>query len=276
MSLGRRTQAAAKDRVRVGGLDFDVLTASQLIALVTDAIGRGIGGTIVTPNVDICRRASRDQASRDLVAAASIVVPDGMPLIWAARLAGRPLPERIAGADLIFLLSEAAAARGWPVYVLGGLPGADGRPSAAELAARGLSGRYPRLPVAGAFSPPARFDAATGAIDGLSAELAAAQPRIVFVGLGFPKQEQLIARLAASLPGAWFVGCGAAIPFAGGTVRRAPAWMQRAGLEWVYRLISEPRRLARRYLVDDLPFAMRLLAASARQRHVVRRQPQAP
>jgi len=130
--------------------------------------------------------------------------------------------------------------------------------------------------VAGAFSPPARFDAATGDIDGLSAELAAAQPRIVFVGLGFPKQEQLIARLAASLPGAWFVGCGAAIPFAGGTVRRAPAWMQRAGLEWVYRLISEPRRLARRYLVDDLPFAMRLLAASARQRHVVRRQPQAP
>jgi len=258
------------DRVRVGGLDFDVFTASALIAQVTEAIGRGVGGTIVTPNVDICRRASRDLASRDLVLAASIVVPDGMPLIWAARLAGRPLPERITGADLIFSLSEAAAARGWPVYVLGGLPGIDGLPSAAELAARGLSGRYPRLRVAGAYSPPARFDGAAGDIDALCGELAAAQPRIVFVGLGFPKQEQLIARLAAGLPGAWFVGCGAAIPFAGGTVRRAPAWMQRVGMEWVYRLISEPRRLARRYLVEDLPFAVRLLAASAWGRRMER------
>jgi N-acetylglucosaminyldiphosphoundecaprenol N-acetyl-beta-D-mannosaminyltransferase len=255
------------DRVCIGGLDFDVVTGTQLIAQVADAIGRGLGGTIVTPNVDICRLAGRDPVSRDLVACSSIVVPDGMPLVWAARLAGRPLRERITGADLIFALSEVAAARSWPVYLIGGLPGADGLPGAAELAGRGIAERYPGIEVAGAYSPPARFDAVADDIGELRAALVAARPKIVFVGLGFPKQEHLIARLAADLPGTWFMGCGAAILFAGGTVRRAPAWMQRTGLEWLYRLISEPRRLARRYLVDDLPFAIRLLAGSLRQRH---------
>jgi N-acetylglucosaminyldiphosphoundecaprenol N-acetyl-beta-D-mannosaminyltransferase len=92
----------------------------------------------------------------------------------------------------------------------------------------------------------------------------------VFVGLGFPKQEQLVARLVADLPAAWFVGCGAAIPFAAGDFKRAPAWVQRAGLEWAFRLASEPRRLAGRYLGRDLPFAVRLLAVSAWQRRLSR------
>jgi N-acetylglucosaminyldiphosphoundecaprenol N-acetyl-beta-D-mannosaminyltransferase len=261
-----RTNGTVRGRVNVGGVDFDVLTGAQVITRVADAIGCGRGGTIVTPNVDICRRASRDQVSRDLVAAGSIVVPDGMPLIWAARLAGQELPERITGADLIFSLSEAAAARSWPVYLLGGLPGEGDLPGAAELAARNLSKRYPGLRVSGAYSPPAGFNAATADIEWLRGELATMQPSIVFVGLGFPKQEQLIARLAGSVPRAWFVGCGAAIPFAAGTINRAPAWMQRAGVEWVYRMISEPRRLASRYLLHDLPYAARLLAVSALRR----------
>jgi N-acetylglucosaminyldiphosphoundecaprenol N-acetyl-beta-D-mannosaminyltransferase len=87
----------------------------------------------------------------------------------------------------------------------------------------------------------------------------AARPRIVFVGLGFPRQDVLIAELREELPETWFLGCGAAIAFAAGTVRRAPEWMRRTGLEWLFRLLSEPGRLARRYLVDDLPFALRLL-----------------
>ncbi len=250
-------------RVRLAGLEFDALTSSVLIGRVAEAIGQGTGGTIVTPNIDICRLARADQASRELIAAASAVVPDGMPLIWAARLAGRPLPARITGADLIFSLSAAAAAHSWPVYLLGGLPGDDGAPGVAELAADRLAGRYPGLTIAGTYSPPARFDAAAGDIEDLRAVLAAAAPVLVFVGLGFPKQEQLIARLRLGLPGTWFVGCGAAIPFAAGAVRRAPPWAQRAGLEWAYRLIAEPRRLARRYLMHDLPFAVALLGASA-------------
>jgi len=266
----------AAGRVRVGGVGFDPLTHAAVIEHVASAIRSGGGGTIVTPNVDICRRARRDPASADLIAAASLVVPDGMPLLWAARLAGRPLPERVAGSDLIFSLSESAAAGGWPVYVLGGLPGMDDQPSVAEVAAAKLTQRYPGLAVAGTCAPPNPFDPAAADIGPLLAELAKAAPAIVFVGLGFPKQEQLMARLAPHLPGAWFVGCGAAIPYAAGAQRRAPLWMQRRGLEWLYRLVSDPRRLARRYLVHDLPFAARLLALAAWQRVATRRSSAPP
>lgn len=172
------------------------------------------------------------------------------------------MPERITGADLLLSLCAAAEAQGWPVYLVGGLPGQNGRPSVASLAAGRLSERYPGLVVSGAYAPPERFDAVSGDIEQLRLDLLRAEAKVVFVGLGFPKQEELIARLAPDLPGAWFVGCGAAIPFAAGELRRAPEWMQRRGLEWVYRLISEPRRLAGRYLGRDLPFALMLLAGS--------------
>ncbi len=248
--------------VAVAGADFDELTHEQLIHRVSSAIGLGQGGTIVTPNIDICHRMSKDKHSRELVASATVVVPDGMPLLWAARLAGRPLPERITGADLILSLSAAAAAEGWPVYLVGGLPGQNGRPSVASLAASRLAEHYPGLVVSGAYAPPERFDAVSGDIEQLQQDLTKAQPKVVFVGLGFPKQEELIARLVPDLPGTWFVGCGAAIPFAAGELRRAPQWMQRLGMEWVYRLISEPRRLVGRYLGRDLPFAVALLAGS--------------
>jgi len=254
------------DRVRLAGLEFDLLTQEQLIEQVTDAIRRGSGGTIITPNVDICRRTQRDPDTRLLVHAASIVVPDGMPLLWAAWLAGRPLPQRITGADLIFSLCAAAAANSWPIYVLGGLPGADGSPGAAELAAGRIEARYEGIKVVGAYSPPFPFDAKAGDITGIRTALADTQPKIVFVGLGFPKQERLIARLCGDLPGTWFVACGAAIPIAAGQLNRAHPLMQRMGLEWVYRLINEPRRLARRYLIHDIPFAIRLLVASALRR----------
>ena len=258
-------------RVRLAGLDFDLLTQAQLLDQVTAAIARGDGGSIVTPNIDICRQARRDQASRGLVAGASVAVPDGMPLLWAARLAGRPLAERVTGADLIFSLAEAAAANAWPICVLGGQPGSDGAPGTAELAGRRLAGRYPGIDIAGTYSPPANFDARAGDIEAVRSALLRSRPKVVFVGLGFPKQEQLIARLRPDLPDAWFVGCGAAVSFAAGIVRRAPRAVQRAGLEWAYRLLSEPRRLARRYLVDDLPFAIGLLAVSAWQRRAAHR-----
>ncbi|HWF82117.1 MAG TPA: WecB/TagA/CpsF family glycosyltransferase [Streptosporangiaceae bacterium] len=242
-----------------------MLTQAELIDNVVAAIRRERGGTIVTPNVDICHRIGRDVTSRGFVTSASFVVPDGMPLLWAARLAGRPLVERITGSDLIYSLSGAAAANGWSIYLIGGVTTADGRPSAAALAGDRLSALHAGLKVAGTYAPAARFNAMADDIDVLCKELAEAEPKIVFVGLGFPKQERLIARLIPHLPDAWFVGCGAAIPYAAGELRRAPAWMQRTGLEWVFRLISEPRRLAGRYLRRDVPFAALLLARSTWQ-----------
>ncbi|SDH20718.1 N-acetylglucosaminyldiphosphoundecaprenol N-acetyl-beta-D-mannosaminyltransferase [Sinosporangium album] len=254
-------------RVEVAGVWVDALTEGEVVERVAAAARAGRGGHIVTPNVDICRAAARDAAVRALVARADIAVADGMPLVWASRLLGSALPERVTGADLIWSLSAMAAAEALPVYLLGGPPGV------VEHAAEVLSARSPGLVVAGVSAPPYGFESSAEGVAEVREALVAAAPRLVFVGLGFPKQDRLIAELRECMPGVWFVGCGAAIAFTAGAVRRAPEWMRDAGLEWLFRLISEPGRLARRYLVDDLPFALRLLAMcllSRVRRRVVR------
>lgn len=249
----RRRRRLKARRIRIGAIGVDALTECEVVELVVDGLKRGEGGHIVTPNVDICRAAARDPEIRALIEEADISVPDGMPLLWAARLLGSPLPARVTGADLIWSLSEAAAFYRAPIYLLGGPE------EAAERAAFVLTARYPGLIVAGCRVPPHGFETSAEEMAAIRRALQAALPRVVFVGLGFPKQDRLIASLRADLPGTWFIGCGSAIAFAAGVTRRAPAWMQRSGLEWLFRLAGEPGRLARRYLVDDLPFALRLL-----------------
>jgi N-acetylglucosaminyldiphosphoundecaprenol N-acetyl-beta-D-mannosaminyltransferase len=264
-------RAAPLDRgapVRLAGLDLDRLSEAEVVQHVIRASASGHGGWIATPNIDICHKAERDPAARALLAQASLRVPDGMPLVWAAKLRGEPLPERVSGSALIFSLSAAAAASRRSIYLLGGEPGVP------ESAAAELSRRSPGLKVAGTAAPPLGFDQDPGQLAEIREQLLAAAPDIVYVGLGFPKQERLIAMLAPALPRTWFIGCGAAIPIAAGSVARAPRWMRQAGLEWLFRLVSEPQRLARRYLVDDAPYAVRLLAScgAARLRQSVTRR----
>ena len=235
---------------------FDRCTEAEAIRHIITQSCAGAGGWVVTPNVDICRRIGRDEQARALVATATMVVADGMPLVWASRLTGNPLPERVTGSALIFTLSAAAAAAGRSIYLLGDDPGV------AQSAADRLEARYRGLKVVGTDSPPFGFENSEAEIEGIRGRLLQAAPDIVWVGLGFPKQEKLIALLTPVMPAVWFIGCGAAIGFAGGKTRRAPAWMRQSGLEWIYRLVSEPRRLFRRYLIDDLPFAVGLLASS--------------
>jgi N-acetylglucosaminyldiphosphoundecaprenol N-acetyl-beta-D-mannosaminyltransferase len=253
-------------RVKVGGFEVDGLTEQQVVGRVMESLDRGDGGWIVTLNVDICQAIQHDPALADLASDASISVPDGMPLVWAARLCGEPLAERVTGSSLIFSLSDAASRVSRSVYLLGG---ALGVPDAAGAA---LAHRYPGLVVAGSDSPPLGFDMTAEGLEPVREKLVAAAPDIVFVGMGFPKQEKLIQSLVPHLPGTWFVACGAAIPMAAGTVRRAPKWVQKAGLEWMFRLLSEPRRLFTRYVVRDLPFATVLLVSALRRRSQVRRR----
>ncbi|GGK67629.1 hypothetical protein Ppa06_29350 [Planomonospora parontospora subsp. parontospora] len=249
----KATRRRLRRRVRVAGVAIDPMTETEVVDHAVAALKRGEGGHIVTPNVDISRAVARDEALRRLVEGADLAVADGMPLVWAARLLGTPVPGRITGADLIWSLSEAAAFYRYPIYLLGGPPGV------AEQAAVRLVDRYPGLLVSGVDAPPYGFEDTPEGYERIREAIVAAGPRVVFVGLGFPKQDRLIAALREELPGTWFIGCGSAIAFAAGAVRRAPEWMQRSGLEWLFRLLSEPGRLARRYLVDDLPFALRLL-----------------
>jgi N-acetylglucosaminyldiphosphoundecaprenol N-acetyl-beta-D-mannosaminyltransferase len=255
-----RIPEAGGGRVGIAGIELDRLDETSVVEHIMRALAQRQGGWVVTPNVDICRAAGKDPALHELVAGASLAVPDGMPLLWAAKMRGTPLPERVAGASLIFSVSAAAARDARSVYLLGGEPGVP------ERAAAELSRRYRGLVIAGTDAPSLGFDATEEGVEMVRARLLVAVPDIVFVGLGFPKQERLIARLAPSLPATWFIACGAAIPFAAGAISRAPVWVQRVGMEWAFRLMKEPRRLFRRYLVDDMPFAAALLAGAAAER----------
>ena len=224
----------------------------ELIASVFGALDDGRGGWICPVNLDVLRQCRRREDLRRLVSSATIVAPDGMPIVWASRLAGTPLPARVAGSDLVWSLSGEAAARGRSIFLLGGAPGA------CEAASERLTELYQGLEIAGCHSPPFGFEKDPAALADIRARIAAAAPDIVYVALGFPKQDQLIAELRQEFPSTWFVSVGISLSFLCGQVERAPEWMNRLGLEWLHRMFQEPRRLVRRYLVDGIPFALRL------------------
>jgi N-acetylglucosaminyldiphosphoundecaprenol N-acetyl-beta-D-mannosaminyltransferase len=263
-SRAARLGGAPSPRIELGGIAIDAVTEAEAVARVMDALESGRGGQIVTPNVDIVAAARRSVGLRALIVASDLVVADGAPLVWASKVAGTPLPARVAGSDLVWSLSEAAATRGLRIALLGGTP--DGAAHPTERAADLLEARYPGLKVVGAWCPPMGFDRDESQWCALVERIAAAAPDLVYVGLGFPKQEHVTVRLRAVAPNAWFLGCGASIDFIAGYRRRAPKWMQRTGTEWLFRMLSEPRRLARRYLKDDVPEAVRLLIEAYRER----------
>jgi N-acetylglucosaminyldiphosphoundecaprenol N-acetyl-beta-D-mannosaminyltransferase len=255
MSMGE-----ALPTVSVHGVAFHAVTQAQCVAEVMRALDAGQGGRVATLNLDQLRRASRDASFAALCRRASLVVADGMPLVWASRLQGTPLPQRVAGSDLIGSLCAAAAQHGRSVFLLGGAPGT------AERAAQVLRARDPGLRVAGVACPAPGFEADERRLRELAEGLRAARPDVVFLGLGAPKQDALAERLGAVLPAAWWVGVGISFSFVSGALARAPGWMQRSGLEWLHRLGAEPRRLSRRYLLEGVPFACGLLASSALRR----------
>lgn len=232
------------------------LSEGQCVAHVMDALAQRRGGWIVTINLDHLRRLVHDPSYPELIAPAELVVADGKPLIWAARLQGTPLPGVVAGSNLVWSLTAAAAEHQRSIYLLGGSPGA------AEGAAATFLARHPVLRIAGTLCPQISDPRAEAQLAPLRAQLRAAAPDIVYVALGSPKQEQLIAALLDCLPQAWWIGVGISFSYVNGDIRRAPVWMRRCGLEWAYRLSQEPQRLARRYLVEGLPFAARLAGSA--------------
>ena len=235
------------------GLPFDAIDEKTLVRLVVEGASAGEGGWVVTPNLDILRRFRSCHESRDLILAASHRVADGQPIVWASRLAGMPLPERVTGSDLARSLTGAAARAGLSMFLLGGNPGV------AAAAARRLRLRFPGHLQVESHCPPFGFGEDSDELERIRAMLLRTRPALVLVGLGFPKQERLIHALRTELPGTWFVGVGIALSFLAGEQPRAPAGVQRLGLEWLYRLVHEPRRLFRRYIVQDVPFAPILL-----------------
>lgn len=247
---------AAIARVRMMGVDFGVLSEAEVVELFVDRAATGDGSWIITANLDHLRRYASEPETRRLIGAADVVVADGMPLVVASRIAGVPLPERVAGSSMVVPIAQRAAQRGVSVFLLGGEPGI------ADRAREALVEAAPGLEVAGVHCPPFGFEDDEEALATIERALIEADPGIVLLALSFPKTDNLITRLKPVLPRTSFMGVGIALSFVAGERRRAPAWMRRAGLEWLHRVISEPRRLWRRYLVHGLPFAARLVAAA--------------
>lgn len=251
--------------MRLMGVPVAVVTEARAVQVIVDAADAGRGHWTITANLDHLRRYRCEPIARSLIDNADLVVADGMPVIWASRLAGEPLPERVSGSSMVWSICEAASTRGLSMFLLGGAPGV------AKGAADIFKNRYPKLQIVGTACPPMGFEHDEGEIERLQSQVTQAAPQIVLVALGFPKQDLLIRDLRQLLPGTSFLGIGISLSYATGDLSRAPGWICNLGLEWAYRLSQEPtRQLARRYLADGLPFSLRLLTSAVL--HRVRRR----
>lgn len=250
----------APETVTLCDTSLHVVTEAETVDWVLDALDAGRGGWVITPNLDIVRLCATDPSIAAMVRKADLRVADGMPLIWASRVLGQPFPERVSGSNLISSLTAGLAGRQRSIFLLGGMPGV------ADQAAEVLRARHPGLDVRGTLCPEFGFEKDPARVAEIRDTVAASGADVVFVALGFPKGERLTDEIRAGLPEAWWVGVGISFSFLTGDVARAPVWMQKSGLEWVHRLSQEPRRLAKRYLVHDLPFAARLFGHALRRR----------
>lgn len=243
-------------RFNVLGVGISALTLAQATDLVVGTRGRRRVGYICLGTVHSLSEARRDPGFRQVLNGSWLTTPDGMPLVWLARQLGHPEVTRVYGPDLLLAVCEAGRATGLRHYFYGGAPGV------ADELVRRLSARFPGLAVAGTESPPYRPLTAEE-FTALQARIAAAAADVVWVGLGTPKQDRFMADAWSRLDAGVLIGVGAAFDFHSGRLRQAPRWTQRSGLEWLFRLGQEPRRLAYRYLVYNPLFVLRVLAQLA-------------
>lgn len=244
------------------GVAFDAVTEASLVRHVISCCLEGRGGHVVTPNVDIVRQM-QDPEVHAIGNDASVVVADGQPVVLASRLQGTPLPERVTGSSLIRSVSTAALTAGLRVFLVGGSDESTG-----QRAAERMRESVPQMADGAIAShwPPFGFERDAEQLSQLTEALRRHRPHVVFVGLGFPKQDELALQLRTEFPQTWFIGCGAGVAMLAGEMNRAPVLVQRLGAEWLYRLAMEPRRLFRRYVVQDVPFALRMLRTSMMRR----------
>lgn len=232
---------------------MSALSLGQARDLTLAARGRRQLGYICLCTAHGIGEARRDPALRGIFNRACLNTPDGMPLVWLGRIAGHRDITRVYGPDLMLAVCDAGRATGLTHYFLGGVPGV------AQKLRTELTARFPGLHVVGVHAPPFR-ELTPGEFARLQAEMAEKKPDIIWVGLGTPKQERFMAGAWDKLDAGLLIGVGAAFDFHSGLVRQAPRWVQRSGLEWLFRLGAEPRRLWKRYLIHNPLFVLRALA----------------
>ncbi len=244
-------------RVDVLGVNVSAIDMAVAVEAIENWVATRDPQYICVTGVHGVMESQRDESLRDIHNRAGLVTPDGMPLVWITQLRGWRNVRRVYGPELMLACCRRAQTTGWRHFFLGGGPGVP------ELLAEKLVRQFPGLQVAGTYSPP--FDEeATAVSDHLVQRINDTRPDIVWVGLGTPKQERWMASNVHRLSPCVLIGVGAAFDFHAGLKPMAPGWMQRSGLEWLFRLGCEPRRLWRRYLINNPAFILKVLQQAIR------------
>lgn len=232
-------------KMKFMNIEIDNLTMQETLHIIEQLIREKKHAYVVTPNVDHIVRLECDTELQKAYKNATLVLTDGKPLLWIAKLYRTPIKEKISGSDLFPCLCEMAAQKGYKMFFLGAAEGV------AEKAAENLTKRFKGLKVVGTYSPPFGFEVNCGEIEKIKAMIRSVKPDILIVGLGCPKQEKFMYNHCKALEVPISFGLGASFDFEAGNIKRAPRWMSNNGLEWLYRITQDPKRMMKRYLVDD-------------------------
>lgn len=233
-------------RMKFMNTEIDNLAMDEALNRVDQLIRENKNAYVVTPNVDHIIQLEKGGPLREVYKKADLILTDGKPLIWISKWYGTPIKEKISGSDLFPKLCCLAAQKGYKMYFLGAGEGV------AAKAAENLVKKNPELQIVGTYSPPFGFEKDERELERIKKQIKEVHPHILIVGLGCPKQELFILHHKDELGVPISLGLGASLDFEAGEVKRAPKWMANHGLEWLFRIFQDPKRLAKRYLVDDI------------------------
>ena len=236
----------AMARMRLMNTEIDNLTMDETLDAIDSLIKEDNCSYVVTPNVDHIVQLEKDEELKRVYENASLILTDGKPLIWISNWYKTSIKEKISGSDLFPRVCDLAAKKGYTMYLLGAAEGV------ADKAAKNLMNKYKGLNIVGTYSPPFGFEKDKLELKKIERQIQEVHPDILIVGLGCPKQEKYMYHHCKELDVPISFGLGASIDFEAGNIKRAPRWMSEHGLEWLYRITQDPKRLAKRYLVDDM------------------------
>lgn len=233
-------------RMKFMNTEVDNLTMDEALSAIDELICKKKNAYVVTPNVDHIVQLEHGGDLCEVYKNADLILTDGKPLLWISKWYGTPIKEKISGSDLFPLLCQMAAQKGYTMYFLGAAAGV------ADKAAENLKIKYPGLQIVGTYSPPFGFEKNHSEMEKIRFQIKNVHPDILIVGLGCPKQERFILHNKDILGVPLSLGLGASIDFEAGNIKRAPKWMSDHGLEWLFRISQDPKRMAKRYLIDDI------------------------
>lgn len=222
------------------------LTMSETVEAIEKMIEEERKSYVVAINVDVVMKIESDSYLKEIVDNADMVLVDGKPLVWISKLYGKPLKAKISGSDLVPILCEVSAQKGYRMFIIGGKDGI------AEQAKKRLEEKYPDIQIVGTYAPPMGFEKDKKELSKINGMISEMKPDLLITCFGCPKQEKWIYENINRYDAKVSVCAGATVDFLAGNVKRAPRWMSEHGLEWFYRFLQEPKRMFRRYFIDDV------------------------